>query len=244
LPRRNPSAKRANRENPRIDRNPSSPCDETRRGRRVELIPRNLGQERYIDALLDASKPIVVASGPAGCGKTYLCTLFAIKMLHEGLIERIIITRPAVSNGEELGALPGTLIEKMAPWTRPLIDVFREFYSAKTIINLLQTETVEICPLGFMRGRTFKNSIVIFDEAQNSLIGQMKMCLTRIGEGTRMFITGDLGQTDHGYEENGMRDFLARLKHDDRNGIAVCYFGKNDVERHPIIETILRLYDA
>ena len=236
-------AKRANRPNPRIDRNPSPPAPEHTRIKRVELIPRNLAQERYVDALQDASNHMVFAIGPAGCGKTLLCTQHAIQQLQQHQIERIIITRPAVSNGEDLGALPGTLIEKMAPWTRPLIDIFRDYYSVRAITHMLAEEIIEICPLGYMRGRTMKHAIVIFDEAQNSLPSQMQMCLTRIGDGTRMFVTGDLQQHDRGYEDNGLRDFIDRLDRQQCHGITVCRFDKGDVERHPIIEDVLRIYE-
>lgn len=251
-------AKRSTRENPRVDRNIETQLpdfimrepkrrerqqhEEPMRYNRVELLPRNLAQETYIDALTDESNTIVFAMGPAGTGKTMLATQFAIKELQSGNIDRIIITRPAVSNGEELGALPGDMIAKMAPWTRPLIDVFREYYSIKTIARMLEEEILEICPLGFMRGRTFKNSIVIFDEAQNSLVGQMKMCLTRIGDGTRMFITGDLRQHDRGFEDNGLRDFINRVDRQRVRGISVCRFNPGDVERHPIIEQVLSVY--
>lgn len=243
MPRRNAKlAKRANRENPRIDRpipiiNAPEP-----RIRRVELLPRNLAQENYIAALQNDANHIVFAIGPAGCGKSLLCTQYAIQQLQQHQIERIIITRPAVSNGEDLGALPGTLIEKMAPWTRPLIDIFRDYYSVRTITRMLEEEIVEICPLGFMRGRTMKHACMIFDEAQNSLPSQMQMCLTRIGEGTRLFVTGDLMQFDRGYADNGLQDFIARLEQSHSSGIAVCQFDNGDVERHPIIEDVLRIY--
>lgn len=215
---------------------------EPRRIKRVELLPRNIAQERYIDALQNEANDIVFAIGLAGSGKTLLCTQYAIQQYQHGKIDRIVITRPAVSNGEELGALPGTLIEKMAPWTRPLIDIFRDYYSIRTITHMLEEEIIEVCPLGYMRGRTLKGAHVIFDEAQNCSPNQMQMVLTRIGDGTRMFITGDLMQHDRGYDDNGLRDFIARLEQQRCNGIAVCRFGPGDVERHPIIEEVLRMY--
>jgi len=245
VPRRNVKvAKRAIRENPRIDRLPPPPEPISQlRLKRVELIPRSLAQETYIEALQSPTNHIVFAVGPAGVGKTLLCTQFAIQQLQQHQIERIVITRPAVSNGEELGALPGTLIEKMAPWTRPLIDIFREHYTVKTITRMLEEEIIEVCPLGFMRGRTFRNSIVIFDEAQNSMPGQMQMCLTRIGDGSRIFVTGDLRQHDRGYHDNGLKDFINRLEQRRCPGIAVCRFDNGDVERHPIIDEVLSIYE-
>lgn len=242
MPRRNAKvAKRANRENPRIER-PFNPHPQEPRPQRIELLPRNLAQENYLAALQDKAKHIVFAIGPAGTGKSYLCTQYAIQQLQYHQIERIVITRPVVSNGEDIGALPGTLIEKMAPWTRPLIDIFREHYSVRSLTHLLEEEIVEICPLGYMRGRSLKNCLIIFDEAQNSLDSQMQMALTRIGEGTRIFVTGDLMQHDRGYHDNGLRDFIGRLDRDPCSGIAVCRFSSQDVERHPIIEDVLRLY--
>lgn len=244
MPRHIKVAKRANRENPRIDRNLTiQPIQETFKSKRVDLLPRNLAQENYIAALEDPHHHIVFAIGPAGCGKTLLATQYAIRQLQQHQIDRIVITRPAVSNGEDLGALPGTLIEKMAPWTRPLIDIFREYYPVRTITRMLEEEIIEICPLGFMRGRTMSNCILIFDEAQNSLPGQMQMCLTRIGNGCRIFVTGDLMQHDRGYADNGLRDFIHRLDQQPCDGIAVCRFDAGDVERHPIIENVLRIYD-
>jgi phosphate starvation-inducible PhoH-like protein len=243
VPRRNAKlAKRANRENPRIDRPTPILHPQEPRIKRVELLPRNLAQENYIAALQDEANHIVFAIGPAGCGKSLLCTQYAIQQLQQRAIERIVITRPAVGNGEDLGALPGTLIEKMAPWTRPLIDIFREYYPVRTITRMLEEEIIEICPLSYMRGRTMKNACMIFDEAQNSLPSQMKMCLTRIGDGTRLFVTGDLMQYDRGYDDNGLQDFIARLERDHSAGIAVCRFDSGDVERHPIIEDVLRIY--
>jgi|HigsolmetaGSP11D_1036233.scaffolds.fasta_scaffold00013_84 Phosphate starvation-inducible protein PhoH, predicted ATPase len=248
-------AKRANKPNPREDRNygrhtheaeiiPIGDHEDRRlaRKRRVEIIPRNLAQEEYVETLYDASKHIVFAMGPAGCGKTLLATLYAIQQLQTGSIDRIVITRPAVSTDEQHGFLPGTIIDKMSPWVTPIMDVFKEHYSVSQVERMLQEEIIEIAPLAYMRGRTFKRSIVIFDEAQNASSSQMKMVLTRIGEGTRIFVTGDLQQHDRGYAQNGLKDFVERLERIGSDAIAVCKFTNEDVERHPVIEDVLRIY--
>lgn len=250
------NAKRSNKPNPREERNSPEYTNRRRRNdnvvdfdeaktsrrKRVELIPRNLAQETYIDALHDHSKAIVFAMGPAGCGKTLLATLYAIKQLQEGQIEKIVITRPAVSVDEQHGFLPGSLIEKMAPWVIPIMDVFKEYYSPKQIEQMLMDEIIEIAPLAYMRGRTMKNCVVLADEMQNTKVSQMKMVLTRIGDNCRMFVTGDLAQHDGGFETNGLSDFTARLAERGSKAISVVDFGPQDVERHPVIEEVLSLY--
>lgn len=251
-------AKRANKPNPREDRN-APDYRQNRRGRgaevvdldeartatrrkRVEIIPRNLAQEDYIDALNDDQNAIVFAMGPAGCGKTLLATLYAIQQLQTGAINKIVLTRPAVSVDEQHGFLPGTLIEKMAPWVIPIMDVFKEYYSPSQIEKMLQDEIIEIAPLAYMRGRTMKNCIVLADEMQNTKVSQMKMVLTRIGDNCRMFVTGDLNQHDGGFETNGLGDFTTRLAARGSSKMAVVSFDACDVERHPVIEEILDLY--
>lgn len=252
-------AKRANKSNPREERN-SPEYRQNRRGRgaevvdldearsantrrkRVEIIPRNLSQETYIDELSDENKSIVFAMGPAGCGKTLLATLYAIQCLQNGTAAKIVLTRPAVSVDEQHGFLPGSLIEKMAPWVIPIMDVFKEYYSPQQIEKMMMDEIIEIAPLAYMRGRTMKNCIVIADEMQNSTVSQTKMVLTRIGENCRMIITGDLRQHDRGFEKNGLADFTQRLARSGSKRIAVVDFGPADVERHPVIEEILELY--
>ena len=177
--------------------------------KRVEMIPRNTAQEIYIEALLE--KRMVFAVGPAGTGKTLLAVLRAIKALREHEVTKIILTRPAVSVDEKHGFLPGDLNAKMEPWTRPIFDVFEEYYGLPETKRMLDEGTIEIAPLGFMRGRTFKNAYVIADEMQNATPDQTKMLLTRIGEGSSMIITGDLRQHDRGFDKNGLKDFLERL---------------------------------
>ena len=236
-------AKRATRPNPRQERNLHIlPNPEFERAKRVQLLPRNISQENYIDALTDVSKHIVFAVGPAGTGKTMLATEYAIRSYQEGLFKKIVITRPAVSVDEQHGFLPGDLCAKMQPWMLPIIDVFKKYYSLKAVQHMLLNEMVEIAPLAYMRGRTFHDAIVIADEMQNSTVSQTKMVLTRIGDNSRIIVTGDLHQHDRGYEANGMKDFIERLKVCPSEAIAVVEFSRSDVERHAVIEDILRLY--
>lgn len=215
---------------------------ERQRLRHVEIIPRNIAQESYVTNLLDPSLKITFAVGPAGTGKTLLATLAAIKAFKEGQVSRIVVTRPAVSAEEKHGFLPGDLNQKMDPWVRPIMDVFEEYWSPVQIQKMLADRTIEIAPLAYMRGRTFKDCFIIFDEAQNAVPSQMKMALTRIGEGSRMSVTGDLEQHDRGYEENGLKDILDRMSAI-YHGISVDYFKKEHVEREAIVQTILDIYE-
>ncbi len=250
------NAKRSNKPNPREERNVSEfknhrnrdnvvdfdeAVSKAPRRKRVELVPRSVAQEEYIDALLDQSKSIVFAMGPAGCGKTLLATQYAVKALQEGWAEKIVITRPAVSVDEEHGFLPGDLLQKMTPWMMPILDVFKEHYSPQQITKMIENEIIEVAPLAYMRGRTFKNAVILADEMQNSTPKQTKMVLTRIGENSRMIVTGDLMQHDRGFEHNGLKDIIERVGRGSRT-MTVCRFGAGDVERHPVIEEILRLY--
>lgn len=207
----------------------------------VAIIPRNTAQEDYVNKLNDESNRLVFAVGPAGTGKTLLATLKAIKELQCGNIERVIITRPAVSVDEQHGFLPGDLNQKMEPWTRPIIDVFEEYYTPSEIKEMIIDGVIEISPLAYMRGRTFKNCVVLFDEAQNTKPSQMKMALTRIGDGSRMFITGDYTQSDF-KERNGLLDFTQKMSGTKTSGIATTQFENCHVERDPIVQTVLELY--
>lgn len=208
--------------------------------KRVEILPRNTAQEVYVDALLE--KRIVFAVGPAGTGKTLLGVLRAIKALREGEITKIILTRPAVSVDEKHGFLPGDLNAKMEPWTKPIFDVFEEHYGLLETKKMLEDGIIEIAPLGFMRGRTFKNAYVIADEMQNSTPDQMKMLLTRIGEGCSMIITGDMKQHDRGFDKNGLKDFLERFKTAPKKSMAICLFERQHVERDELVGEILDVY--
>ena len=207
--------------------------------KKVEMLPRNTAQEAYVEALLE--KRMVFAVGPAGTGKTLLAVLRAIKALRENEVTKIILTRPAVSVDEKHGFLPGTLNEKMEPWTRPIFDVFEEYYGLLETKRMLDEGVIEVAPLGFMRGRTFKHSYVILDEAQNCTPNQMTMVLTRLGEGSSIIVTGDLNQHDRGYEENGLKDFLKRFPKSDSD-IAICKFERCHVERDPLVSKVLGIY--
>ena len=210
----------------------------------VALLPKTLKQEEYIDLLTNPKKQIVFATGPAGTGKTMLAVVAALKAYREGQVDRIIITRPAVGVEEEdHGFLPGDLNQKMEPWTRPIMDVIGEYYNQKEIARLLDENRLEVSPLAFMRGRTFKRSWIIFDESQNATINQVKMCLTRLGEGSKMIVTGDLQQLDRKFkDDNGLRDFVERLAAANSSAIAHVNFGRRDVQRHPVVSEVLKLY--
>ena len=211
--------------------------------RNIELRPKTRNQEQLVLNLLDPGQHIVMASGPAGTGKTYLAMLAAIKALRSGQCERIVLTRPAVGvEDERHGFLPGDLISKMEPWTRPLLDVLREYYSPRDIAAMMEEQTIEISPLAYMRGRTFKNAWIIADEMQNATPGQMKMLLSRIGENSKIVVTGDIEQADRSGKDNGLLDIVQRLESRGGDGIAVCNLGKRDIQRHPIIDTVLSLY--
>lgn len=182
--------------------------------------------------LLSSRVPIVIATGPAGTGKTYLATKMGAIRVNHGEYQKLVITRPAVTVDEEHGFLPGKIDDKMKPWTRPLFDILDPLR--------VKPSHVEICPLAFMRGRTFDNCWIIADEMQNSTPNQMKMLLTRIGKNTKLVVTGDTGQHDRGFEENGLIDFLCRLGESDL--IKHIEFTEDDVMRSEVVKEVLRFY--
>lgn len=213
-----------------------------KRKQQVLIVPRNLSQESYLEMLKNPKKYIVFAIGPAGTGKTMLGVQMAIKLLKEGVITKIVVTRPAVSVDEEHGFLPGTLNQKMEPWTRPIFDVFEEYFHPKEIAGMLEDGVIEISPLAYMRGRTFKNAFIIADEMQNATPSQMKMLLTRLGENSRMVVTGDLNQADRP-RENGLAEFCDLYgQGGDYRMLAMARFQTQDVERHPVVKEILSIY--
>lgn len=212
--------------------------------RTVHLIPKSINQEEYISLLTDQSKCIVFATGPAGTGKTMLAVLAGIKAYKEGEVKKIVMTRPAVGvDDEKHGFLPGDINAKMEPWTRPLFDVFHEYYSPKEVARMLEEQTIEIAPLAFMRGRTFKDSWIIADEMQNATPGQMKMLLTRLGENSKIVVTGDTRQADRKAIDNGLLDFkglVERYQHS--KYVAGVEFAHRDIMRHPAVGEVLKIY--
>ena len=204
------------------------------------IIPKSIGQKIYFDALNNFE--LVFGIGPAGTGKSYIAVAKGIYMLKKGLVEKIILTRPAVEAGERLGFLPGDMKEKIDPYLRPIYDALYEMMPADKVEKKIQSGVIEIAPLAFMRGRTFTNSYVIVDEAQNTTPIQMKMVLTRIGEGSRMVINGDLSQVDLPKgQTSGLKEakkILNKIK-----DIKIIYLDANDVIRHRIVTQIIKAYD-
>jgi phosphate starvation-inducible PhoH-like protein len=215
--------------------------DSHQKKKTVEILPRNRHQESYVIKLLDPKKSVVFGIGPAGTGKTLLAVQTAVKQFKEGEVDRIIVTRPAVSVDEDLGFLPGTLEQKMAPWTRPIFDVLRDYFDARQIEGMIEEGIIEIAPLAYMRGRTFKNAFILADEMQNATPNQMKMLLTRLGEGSRMCVTGDLAQADR-LKDNGLIDFTNRLLQSNSNHIDIVSFEQGDIERHEAVKEVLKIY--
>lgn len=207
----------------------------------VNILPRNRNQETYVLSLLNQQKDIVFGIGPAGTGKTLLAVQVAVKLFKEGAIDKIIVTRPAVSVDEDLGFLPGTLEDKMAPWTRPIFDVLREYFNAREIEGMIQEGIIEIAPLAYMRGRTFKRSFILADEMQNATQNQMKMLLTRLGEYSMMAVTGDLAQADR-LKDNGLINFTNLLESRGSDSLDVVRFEQGDIERHKAVAEVLRVY--
>jgi phosphate starvation-inducible PhoH-like protein len=211
--------------------------------RTIQLIPKSRNQETYIDLLENPQRLIVYATGPAGTGKTMLAVLAALKAFRAGECSKIVITRPAVGvDDEQHGFLPGTLNQKMEPWTRPIFDIIEEYYRPQEVSRLLEEKYIEIAPLAYMRGRTFKNSWIIADEMQNATPSQMKMLLTRLGENSKMVITGDTQQADRRAKDNGLLDFQSLMKNFDSQHIAGVEFAVRDVRRHPAVAEVLKLY--
>ena len=208
----------------------------------VVVVPKTITQDKLVADIQDTAKDIVLAIGPAGTGKTYLATKSAIKAFVSKEVGKIVITRPAVSVDEQHGFLPGNLVEKMAPWTRPIFDVFEEHFNLKEIEYMLEMGKIEVAPLAYMRGRTFKNTFIIADEMQNATPSQFKMLMTRIGQDSKMIVTGDLDQHDRGFEQNGLKDFCQRLRGSQSSKISLVEFDARDIKRHPVIEDVLNLY--
>ena len=209
---------------------------------RKKLVePRTDAQKAYVLSLFN--NELAFGIGPAGTGKTYLAVAVGVSMFIEGHVDRIILARPAVEAGEKLGYLPGDMKDKVDPYMQPLYDALNDFLPAKQVTKLIEEKRIEIAPLAFMRGRTLANAFVVLDEAQNATSMQMKMFLTRLGEGSRMVITGDRSQIDlpRGVT-SGLRDAERLLK--DIEKISFNYFTSKDVVRHPLVAAIIEAYDA
>ena len=209
---------------------------------RKKLVePRTEAQKAYVRSLF--KNELSFGIGPAGTGKTYLAVAVAVSMFITGRVDKIILSRPAVEAGERLGFLPGDMKEKVDPYMQPLYDALNDFLPAKQMAKLMEDKAIEIAPLAFMRGRTLANAFVVLDEAQNATSMQMKMFLTRLGEGSRMVVTGDLTQIDlpRGVQ-SGLADAERLLK--DIPKISFNYFTSKDVVRHPLVAAIIDAYDA
>jgi phosphate starvation-inducible PhoH-like protein len=214
-----------------------------------KYLPKSENQKKYVECLKKQDMKIVIGVGAAGTGKTLFACCQAVEDLKRGVIQKIIMTRPVVPVEEDIGFLPGSLAHKMDPWTRPIFDILLEFYSQKDIDSMLHGGVIEISPLGFMRGRTFKRAFIIADEMQNSSPNQMLMLATRIGNDSKMVITGDLKQSDRG-RDNGLADLLVKIKaagavsSNYTRGIGYVEFGVGDIQRSAIVYEILRIYEG
>lgn len=219
---------------------PEASGDLVLRTRKRHIAPRTPTQATYLAAL--ERDPLVFGLGPAGTGKTYLAVAKAVSMMMNGQVDRIILSRPAVEAGERLGFLPGDLKDKVDPYLRPLYDALYDMLPGDQVVKKLTAGEIEVAPLAFMRGRTLANSYVILDEAQNTTSVQMKMFLTRMGEHSRMAITGDLSQTDlPSGVRSGLRDAIEIL--DGMEGVSFVNFTDRDVVRHDLVTRIVRAYD-
>jgi len=204
--------------------------------------PKTKSQEIYASTLRSKAKKIIIATGPAGTGKTMFATEYGVRNFLLGKCDKLIFTRPSVSVDEDLGYLPGTLEEKMAPWVRPIYDILYQFIHPKEVSELIEEKVIEIAPLGYMRGRTFKNAWIVADEMQNSTVSQMKMLLTRLGENSRLVITGDLEQCDNIKEQNGLDDFLDKFRGKRSSSIGSFEFEKDDIQREEVVKEVLDIY--
>jgi len=227
---------------PARPRRPGSALSENMIRTQKRLIsPRSPGQRAYVRALLESE--LVFGLGPAGTGKTYLAVAVAVGMLLEGRVDRLILTRPAVEAGERLGFLPGTMDEKVDPYMRPMYDALYDMLPGEKVMKLRSDGEIEVAPLAFMRGRTLANSYIILDEAQNATPVQMKMFLTRMGENSRMAVTGDPSQVDLPTgAKSGLLDALSIL--DGTPGIRMIGFTHEDVVRHPMVTQVVQAYEA
>jgi len=215
-----------------------SSISKSRRGESIQ--PRTLNQKNYVQAIETHS--LTFGIGPAGTGKTYLAAVTAVKALQNRKVERLVLTRPAVEAGEKLGFLPGDLQQKIDPYLRPLYDALNEMIGAEKVPQMIEKGIIEIAPLAYMRGRTLSNAFIIVDEAQNTTTAQMKMILTRLGQNSRMVVTGDITQTDlPRHQTSGL--VVAQRILQGVEGIAFTHFTRSDVVRHPLVQKIIEAYE-
>jgi phosphate starvation-inducible protein PhoH and related proteins len=202
--------------------------------------PRTDGQARYVRAMRDHDLTICV--GPAGTGKTFLAVGMAVSMLRQSSVKKIVLVRPAVEAGERLGFLPGDIAAKVNPYLRPLFDALNDMMESEQVKRYMENDIIEIVPLAFMRGRTLNQAVIILDEGQNTTVPQMKMFLTRMGNGSKIIVTGDVTQVDLPKQtRSGLTDAVHRLRDIDR--IALVYLDENDIVRNPLVQQILRAYE-
>jgi phosphate starvation-inducible PhoH-like protein len=204
------------------------------------LRPRTDGQSRYVRAMRESDLTLCV--GPGGTGKTYLAVAMAVSLLRSGQVKKIVLVRPAVEAGERLGFLPGDLVAKINPYLRPLFDALNDMMEPEQVKRYMENDIIEIVPLAYMRGRTLNSACIILDEGQNTTVSQMKMFLTRMGNGSKIIVTGDPTQVDLPKQtRSGLADALIRLR--DLERIALVHLDENDIVRHPLVQLIVRAYE-
>lgn len=202
--------------------------------------PRTDGQARYVRAMLD--NDLVMCIGPAGTGKTFLAVGMAVSLLRQAAVKKIVLVRPAVEAGERLGFLPGDIVAKVNPYLRPLFDALNDMMEPEQVKRYMENDIIEIVPLAYMRGRTLNQAVIILDEGQNTTVPQMKMFLTRMGNGSKIIVTGDVTQVDLPKQmRSGLTDAVHRLADLDR--IAIIYLDEHDIVRHPLVQQIVKAYE-
>jgi phosphate starvation-inducible PhoH-like protein len=213
---------------------------EKREGGSRYVRPRTDGQARYVRAMQEYDMTLCV--GPAGSGKSWLAVAMAVSWLRQSVVKKIVLVRPAVEAGERLGYLPGDMVAKINPYLRPLFDALNDMMEPEQVKRYMENEIIEICPLAYMRGRTLNNAAIILDEGQNTTVPQMKMFLTRMGNGSKIIVTGDVTQIDlPPHTRSGLIDAIHRLRKVER--IAIIYLDESDIVRNPLVQEVLRAYE-